>query len=69
MEELAPFLEQAMARKRYMKPLEDDEIPAVKALGRRILEQSVPPHQNSLAFSGGLVPARDPLQKEKQQGE
>lgn len=81
MEELAPFLEQAMARKRYMKPLKDDEIPEVKALGRRIVEQSTTPElskpsdeaqspeRNSLGFSGGLVPARDPLQKEKIQSE
>ena len=73
MEELAPFLEQAMARKRYMKPLEDDEIPEVQALGRRIVEQAEPsepaaPEENSLAFSGGLVPARDPLQKETGRG-
>ena len=28
-EELAPFIEAAMARKRYMPPLADDEIPIV----------------------------------------
>ena len=49
MERLAPFLEQAMARKRYMKPLEEHEIPEVKALGRRIVEESAPPDENSRA--------------------
>ena len=29
--ELAPYLEAAMARKKWMAPLADDEIPVVKA--------------------------------------
>jgi alkanesulfonate monooxygenase SsuD/methylene tetrahydromethanopterin reductase-like flavin-dependent oxidoreductase (luciferase family) len=39
-EELAPFIEKAMARKQYMKPLADSEIPPVVALGRQIAEQA-----------------------------
>ena len=38
MEELAPYLEQAMARKQKMKELADDEIPKIVALGRQIAE-------------------------------
>ena len=34
-EELAPYIEQAMARKRWMQPLADDEIPVVKASRQR----------------------------------
>ena len=30
-EELAPYIEAAMARKKWIKPLADDEIPVVKA--------------------------------------
>jgi alkanesulfonate monooxygenase SsuD/methylene tetrahydromethanopterin reductase-like flavin-dependent oxidoreductase (luciferase family) len=37
-EELAPYIEQAFARKREMLPLIDDDIPLVDALGRRITE-------------------------------
>jgi hypothetical protein len=40
MEELAPFIEKAMKRKQYMKPLADSEIPPVVALGRQVAEQA-----------------------------
>ncbi|MBW2281236.1 MAG: LLM class flavin-dependent oxidoreductase [Deltaproteobacteria bacterium] len=38
LEELAPYLEKAMERKKFMKPLADDEIPDIVALGRQIAE-------------------------------
>ncbi|PKP76868.1 MAG: LLM class flavin-dependent oxidoreductase [Alphaproteobacteria bacterium HGW-Alphaproteobacteria-3] len=38
-EELAPYVEKAMARKAFMKELADDEIPNVVALGRQIVDQ------------------------------
>jgi alkanesulfonate monooxygenase SsuD/methylene tetrahydromethanopterin reductase-like flavin-dependent oxidoreductase (luciferase family) len=38
-EELAPHVEAAFKRKQWMKPLADDEIPPVIALGRQIAEQ------------------------------
>ena len=41
MEELAPYLEKAMERKKFMKPLADDEIPEIVALGRQIAEGTV----------------------------
>ncbi|MEE9282151.1 MAG: LLM class flavin-dependent oxidoreductase [Myxococcota bacterium] len=37
--ELAPYIEQALKRKKYMRPLEDDEIPEMKAYGRDIVER------------------------------
>ena len=40
LEELAPFLEAAMARKRGMAPLADADIPTFPALGRKITEES-----------------------------
>jgi alkanesulfonate monooxygenase SsuD/methylene tetrahydromethanopterin reductase-like flavin-dependent oxidoreductase (luciferase family) len=52
-EELAPYIEKAMARKKFMKPLADDEIPKVVALGRQIAErmraagQEPPPPQRA----------------------
>jgi alkanesulfonate monooxygenase SsuD/methylene tetrahydromethanopterin reductase-like flavin-dependent oxidoreductase (luciferase family) len=39
-EELAPFVEAAFKRKEWMKPLADDEIPHVLALGRQVAEQA-----------------------------
>ncbi|MCP5180570.1 MAG: LLM class flavin-dependent oxidoreductase [Pseudomonadales bacterium] len=38
--ELAPYIAAAMARKQFMKPLADSEIPTFEALGRRITEES-----------------------------
>ena len=55
-DELAPFLEQALARKQYLKPLADDEIPKVVALGREIVEQ-LPKRQGALS-----VPLHDPAE-------
>jgi hypothetical protein len=39
-EELAPYIEAALARKVKMTPLRDAEIPVFPALGRRIAEES-----------------------------
>lgn len=49
MEELAPYLEAAMARKQWMEPLADEDIPTLVALGRQIAEapkQEGPEEQN-----------------------
>lgn len=40
MEELAPYLEQAMERKIAMRELKDDEIPTFVSLGRKVSEES-----------------------------
>jgi alkanesulfonate monooxygenase SsuD/methylene tetrahydromethanopterin reductase-like flavin-dependent oxidoreductase (luciferase family) len=57
-ERLAPVLEAAMARKRFLRPLADDEIPDVHALGRQIVEQ-LP--QDAQPGGGGIaVPLADP---------
>ncbi len=61
--ELAPHLERAMQRKKWMRPLEDDEIPELVALGRQIVEQ-MQSQESSPGFgrSGGLtVPLEDPV--------
>jgi alkanesulfonate monooxygenase SsuD/methylene tetrahydromethanopterin reductase-like flavin-dependent oxidoreductase (luciferase family) len=39
-EDLAPFVEAAFKRKKWMKPLADDEIPPVMALGRKVAEEA-----------------------------
>jgi len=38
-EELAPYVEKAMARKQAVKPMRDEEIPIYVALGRKIAEE------------------------------
>ena len=61
-DELAPYIEQALARKKWMKPLEDSEIPVLEALGRQIVQQ-LPKDQKTAEFGrdGGVsVPLRDP---------
>ena len=57
-EELAPYIEKAMARKERMKELADDEIPTIVALGRQITERDeqaaeAQKRAESLARSGG----------------
>ena len=42
-EELAPFVEAALKRKEWIKPLAEDEIPPVLALGRQIARRQPPP--------------------------
>ncbi len=64
-EELAPYIEQAMSRKEWMKPLADDEIPEMVALGRSIVEQMKPAERTAdFGRSGGLaVPLHDPAEE------
>jgi hypothetical protein len=38
-EELAPYVEKAMARKKAMTPMRDEEIPVYVALGRKVAEE------------------------------
>jgi hypothetical protein len=65
-EELAPYVEAAFKRKEWMKPLADDEIPHVIALGRQVAEQGgaaapVAPAQAQRAAAS--VAWRDALEK------
>jgi len=64
-ERLAPFLAQALARKPWMRPLADDEIPEIHALGRQIVEQ-LPPDQRPVGGPPGSslsVPLTDPAER------
>jgi len=40
MDDLAPYIEKAMKRKKFTKELKDKEIPKIVALGREITDQS-----------------------------
>jgi hypothetical protein len=66
-EELAPYIEAAMARKQWLPALADDEIPTVHALGRQIVEAGpsadAAAGENTIAFGRGAiqVPPADPV--------
>ena len=60
--ELAPFIAQALARKPRMRPLADDEIPELVALGRQVVSQQLSETPSTGANASGLaVPLTDPL--------
>jgi hypothetical protein len=65
MEELAPYIEKAFARKVRMRELSDDEIPNVVALGRMITQPTTQADgQSARRFSdASAVPLEDPLAK------
>lgn len=62
MEELAPYLEQAFARKKYMAPIPEKDIPTVIALGRKIVEQ-LPEDERAIELGFQIVPGVDKLAK------
>ena len=65
LEELAPHIEKALQRKQWMKPLKDEEIPEIHALGRQIVEQ-LPDEQKEATYqsaSGLAVPIKDPVER------
>jgi alkanesulfonate monooxygenase SsuD/methylene tetrahydromethanopterin reductase-like flavin-dependent oxidoreductase (luciferase family) len=63
--ELAPFIERALARKDWMRPLSDDEIPELRALGLQDSSRT-PESAATRPDSGGLaIPLRDPLSGEQ----
>jgi len=67
MAELAPYIEQAMARKRRLAPLDEDKIPTFVALGRKIAEEGKATEQQKLNrqrwAQAAQVTLEDPLQK------
>jgi alkanesulfonate monooxygenase SsuD/methylene tetrahydromethanopterin reductase-like flavin-dependent oxidoreductase (luciferase family) len=65
--ELAPYVEQAMARKQRMAPLAEDDIPTFVALGRKIAEEGKATEQQKLNqqrwAAAAQVTLEDPLRK------
>jgi alkanesulfonate monooxygenase SsuD/methylene tetrahydromethanopterin reductase-like flavin-dependent oxidoreductase (luciferase family) len=59
MEELAPFLEQAMQRKQVMPPIADKDIPDVHSYGRNIVDPASTPGRGA----GLTIPTEDPAAK------
>ncbi|MCZ6785177.1 MAG: LLM class flavin-dependent oxidoreductase [Proteobacteria bacterium] len=62
-QELAPYIEQALARKQWMRPLEDDEIPELVALGRQIVQEMKEGDTAATRASGIGVPLEDPSEE------
>ena len=62
MEELAPYIEQAFARKQRMKALADDEIPTVIALGRQVTQAPTAEEEKTARIwsQSAAVPLEDP---------
>ena len=64
LEALAPYMEQAMERKQWMKAMEDDQIPTLEALGRQVVQQMPKQDREGAAAtpggSGLSVPLSDP---------
>src|SRR5437763_2366926 len=65
MEELAPYIEKAFARKQWMKALSDEEIPIVAALGRQISQTaSAQDEANARGWTATVgVPTEDPAKQ------
>jgi alkanesulfonate monooxygenase SsuD/methylene tetrahydromethanopterin reductase-like flavin-dependent oxidoreductase (luciferase family) len=64
MDELAPYIEQAFARKTWMKTLDDTDIPVVTALGRQVTQSPIRDPQATETARGWSqasgVPLEDP---------
>jgi hypothetical protein len=69
-EELAPYVEKAMARKQAMKPMRDEEIPVYVALGRKVAEEGTGTErqkQNAKLWADAAkVTLSDPLRHQPQ---
>ncbi len=68
--QLAPYIEAALARKQWMRPLDEDEIPTIVALGRQIAQQDVKEMSSdgkTADFGRGdlNIPLQDPAAKAK----
>ena len=61
-EELAPFIEQAMARKEKMAPLAEDKIPSFAALGRQVAATAQLTPEQEAAHRRMLAAAQIPLE-------
>jgi hypothetical protein len=67
--ELAPYIEAALARKKYMAPIADADIPVVEAFGRKGANVGVA-QASTFADRGGAisVPRVDPRAKKESVG-
>lgn len=69
--ELAPYIERAMARKRWMKPIDPDAVPTVPAYGRTILneDQDMKAKTTHHAAADIIVPLEDLAERKRSAAE
>ncbi|MCY3980478.1 MAG: hypothetical protein OXF51_01635, partial [Alphaproteobacteria bacterium] len=66
-QELAPWIEAALARKLRMAPLAEADIPQIGAFGRNIVQTEQDPYARSTHHAAAdiTVPASDPMAREE----
>ena len=62
--ELAPYIEAALKRKKWMRPLAPDAIPPIPAYGRSVVAGDGTPNALAARRGGGInIPSEDPSEK------
>jgi alkanesulfonate monooxygenase SsuD/methylene tetrahydromethanopterin reductase-like flavin-dependent oxidoreductase (luciferase family) len=62
--ELAPYVEAALRRKKWMRPLAPDAIPPISAFGRSVVAGDGTPNAIAARRGGGInIPSEDPSEK------
>ena len=62
--ELAPYIEAALKRKKWMRPLAPDKIPPIPAYGRSVVAGDATPTNLAARRGGGInIPSEDPSEK------
>jgi hypothetical protein len=62
--ELAPYIEAALKRKKWMQPLPRDAIPSIPAYGRSVVASDGTPNAIAARRGGGIhIPAEDPSER------
>jgi hypothetical protein len=68
--ELAPYIEAALKRKKWMQPLSRDAIPPIPAYGRSVVASDGTPTALSARRGGGInIPSEDPSEKVRAVGD
>jgi hypothetical protein len=62
--ELAPYIEAALKRKKWMRPLAPNAIPPIAAYGRSVVAGEGTPNALAARRGGGInIPSEDPSEK------
>ena len=68
--ELAPYIEAALKRKQWMRPLASDQIPVVPAYGRTVVANDATPSNLAARRGGGInIPSHDPSEQIRAAGD
>jgi hypothetical protein len=61
--ELAPYIEAALKRKKWMRPLAPETIPPIPAYGRSVVADGTPNPISARRGGGINIPSEDPSEK------